>query len=184
MSCEQFEDSIMKHIDGEINDIENNRLMKHLRECAECSRKLEELKSIMGTLEQTDVIEPPFDLEQTVMEKVKKLDVYNKKLKEKKLMMSYFAALMIFTVILLLSAILFRENLSEFMLFIGIPKPVTYMVYGYLTGLGSFIVMVASCIKELKDEIADFNYLLAGLFAIVLITKIYEINSAQRKNEG
>lgn len=182
MNCEQYEEYIMKHLDGEINDIENNRLMKHIDECDACARKLEDLKGVMDSLEQTDIIEPPCDLEQVVMEKIKMLDSYNKKLNEKRLLLSYFIVTMMFTVLLILAAVLFRENIFTFMLGIGIPETISYVVYGYLAGLGSFIIMVASCIAEFKDEITDFYYLLIGMLAITLFTKTYEINSMQKKS--
>lgn len=183
MNCELYEDSIMKNLDGEIDDIENNRLMKHLSECNECRRKLEDLKNIMSAIEQTDIIEPPCDLEQTVMEKVKRLDIYNKRIKEKKIIASYFIAIMMFSAILVLSAILFKENIFGFMLVVGAPKSVTYMVYEYLSGLDSIIAIAVSCIKVLKGEIADFNYLLLGMLAIIFMEKVYEINLLQRRKE-
>lgn len=182
MNCEPFSTLIMKYMDGEINDVEHGQLKHHLSECNVCNKEFTELKNVMDVLDNKDVIEPPSDFEKTVMQKIELLDIYNKKLKEKKLMALYFIWSMAFTILAVLAAVLFRDNILGFMLSAGVPIAVSYTIYSVLTSIGSFIELAVSLITYLKSALNDFYYLLVGLVAITFMSKFHEISLLHRRD--
>lgn len=182
MNCEPFSTLIMKYMDGEINDVEHGQLKHHLSECNVCNKEFTELKNVMDVLDNKDVIEPPSDFEKTVMQKIELLDIYNKKLKEKKLMALYFIWSMAFTILAVLAAVLFRDNILGFMLSTGVPITVSYTIYSVLTSIGSFIELAVSLITYLKSALNDFYYLLVGLVAITFMSKFHEISLLHRRD--
>lgn len=71
MNCNNYNESIMKYFDGSLNDIESAQLKQHLKVCMKCNAEFEDMKVILTTLENGDMIEPPEDFEFKVMEKIK-----------------------------------------------------------------------------------------------------------------
>lgn len=182
MSCKPFDAYIMKYMDGEINDLERTQLMRHISECSMCNLEFQQLTSIMGVLNEQSNIEPPDDFEAAVMHKVNLLDIYNKKQKEKKLMLLYFISSMTLTFLVLALGVIFKRHVLDFMLSIGVPADAAYGVYGVLARVDSFIKIAAVVITYINKTFADFYYLLVGLFAIVFMSKLYEYSAVQRFN--
>lgn len=184
MNCKAYNEHIMKYMDKVITAAEQIELDKHLQECDACSLEFNELKSIVNVLEEESSVEPPEDFEDIVMKKINVLQIYNKKQREKRLLASYFVASIAFTVISLLLAVLFRENILGFMLAVGMPDWLAYTVYGFLTRIDLLIVYVVYGMTSLKIVFSDFYYLLIGLFVITLMSKMYEIKSIGSNNKA
>jgi hypothetical protein len=79
MNCNISDDYIMKHFDGNINDIESAQLKQHLKTCTKCNESFKSMEEIVGLLENDNVIEPPKDFEEKVMAKVTSLELVRKK---------------------------------------------------------------------------------------------------------
>ena len=71
MTCNDNNDRIMRYFDGTLNDIESAKMKQHLKGCLKCNAEYEDMKEILSTLENGDLIEPPEDFELKVMEKIK-----------------------------------------------------------------------------------------------------------------
>lgn len=184
MSCKPYDESIMKYIDGELNDIEQARLMRHVSECEACRSELEDLKNLFDALEKNEELEPPADMQASIMEKVCALDIYNKKLKVKKLAMVCFASTAAITTLILALALVFRNNILDLMLNMGVPVKAAYWTYGMLARISAEISLIYGYVSYIKNLLADFYYIFAGLFIIALMSKIYEINGIGKINNG
>lgn len=184
MSCKPYDELIMKYIDGELNDIEQARLMHHVNRCESCRSELEDLKNIFDALEKNEEIEPPDDMQASIMDKVCALDIYNKKLRVKKIAMICFASTAAITTIIFALAIVFRNNILDLMLDMGVPVEAAYWTYGALARISAEFALIYGYVSYIKNLFADFYYIFAGLFIIALMSKIYEINGIVKINNG
>ncbi|ODM27524.1 zf-HC2 domain-containing protein [Acetivibrio mesophilus] len=184
MNCERYNEYIMKYMDGVITEAEQIELDKHLKQCNACNLEFSELKSIVSVLEEEIPIEPPADFENTVMKKINALNIYDKKQRRKKVLISYFMFGFAFWVVSLMFAVFCRESILGLMLGVGLPESFSYSVYGLLTRIDLLIAFVVYGTTSLKSAFSDFYYLLIGLFVIVLMSKMYEINSVRLTQKG
>jgi len=58
MTCQDYEDLLTGYVDEELSDDQRRGVESHLRECADCSRQLEELASIKEHLTMIKFKEP------------------------------------------------------------------------------------------------------------------------------
>lgn len=70
MNCEIYGGYMMKHFDGDINDIESAQLKNHLKMCMKCKGEFEELQEILCDVHAACVVEPPPDFEEKVMNRI------------------------------------------------------------------------------------------------------------------
>jgi predicted anti-sigma-YlaC factor YlaD len=70
MKCKDYSDLIQKAMDGEINDIENARLMQHIKTCKKCKEEYSIMNDIDSFLDEALQIEPPKDFDSLVMDKI------------------------------------------------------------------------------------------------------------------
>ncbi len=78
MSCKVAESLMMRHFDGDLNDIESARLKQHLKVCPECSREFNELSEVLSQVESCE-IEPPVGFETEIMNRVSSFEAIRKK---------------------------------------------------------------------------------------------------------
>ncbi|TYQ17664.1 UNVERIFIED_CONTAM: hypothetical protein Cloal_0022 [Acetivibrio alkalicellulosi] len=183
MSCEPFEILMMKHMDGDITDIEYKKLKKHIDECSTCKNEFDTFENICYELKEP-LIDPPLAFETEVMKKLENLNLYNKKLKEKRILAAYFISSMLFSILAICIAVIYKEHVYNFMIYINIPLGFASNIYGLLERIAVFFDIASTFIFYLNSIFVDMLYLLIGLVSIIFMSKIYE--SAQvakvRKN--
>ncbi|NLD46590.1 MAG: hypothetical protein GX660_05250, partial [Clostridiaceae bacterium] len=155
MSCKPYDEFIMKYIDGELNDIEQAKLIQHVSECEACRSEFEDLKNVLGALEKSKELEPPADLQTSIMAKVCAIDIYNKKSREKKLMMLYFISTITLTILILSLALIFKNNILDLMLYMEVPVEAAYWTYGVLTRISAEAAMIYGYVLYFKNLLAD-----------------------------
>lgn len=74
MNCDAYRDLMMMHFDGNINDVDFARLKQHMNACASCKSEFMQLESILNSLEEGEIVEPPSDFESQVMTRIKTLE--------------------------------------------------------------------------------------------------------------
>jgi predicted anti-sigma-YlaC factor YlaD len=74
VKCSSTRDLMMRHFDGEFNDIESAKMKQHLKYCKECMYEFEELKSIFSVIELSGDVTPPEGFEQAVMSKIHSIE--------------------------------------------------------------------------------------------------------------
>ena len=61
MNFKHPEEELSSYVSGELNDAERNQIEEHLRNCAECTEKVEEIRHLNEVLNEADSLEPsPF----------------------------------------------------------------------------------------------------------------------------
>jgi hypothetical protein len=169
----------MKHMDDELSDTEYAQLVSHTKECIHCRRELEDLKNITGILNIKEEIELPCELQDSVMQRVRSLDIYNKKIREKRLMAVYFVSAMVVSLVMIVLGTVFRDSILDMMINVGVPISVAHFLYGGLTRLAVEVQIAYETVIYFKSRASDFYYVLVGLAAITFMSKIYEINGMQ-----
>ncbi|KUO48975.1 MAG: hypothetical protein APF76_10095 [Desulfitibacter sp. BRH_c19] len=71
MRCEQIQNLLSMYIDGETTVEETVIIKEHLSECIECQKEYEDLKTVLSLFNTLEPIEPPDDLRDSIMAKVK-----------------------------------------------------------------------------------------------------------------
>lgn len=120
MNCCQIKNQIMKHFDGELNDIETAQLKQHFKSCAECGNEYEELSKIFKIIETNNGMEPPADFEMQVMKKVNALEKSKRKRYDTFLISLYsVTAVSLIILSVMFMAGLRQLNVFEFMEYVG-----------------------------------------------------------------
>jgi len=104
VNCSSFRELMMKHFDGDFNDIENARMKQHLKHCKECMYEFEDLKSIFSVIEMSGDVTPPEDFEQAVMSRIYSLESARMKRMSVVLVIIYNLAVLVAIGILMLFA--------------------------------------------------------------------------------
>src|SRR5438046_2765576 len=61
MNFTHAEEELSSYVSGELSEAERSEIEEHLRNCSECSQKVEEIRHLNGVLSEADVLEPsPF----------------------------------------------------------------------------------------------------------------------------
>ena len=58
MTCRDNKDLIMAYLDGELDDTQKKVLQEHLTQCTQCSKELEEFKSLKSMTDNINLSEP------------------------------------------------------------------------------------------------------------------------------
>jgi predicted anti-sigma-YlaC factor YlaD len=83
---------IMKHFDGEGNDIEEVQFRQHLKSCKSCSDEFSSMEAIFAALGTQTDIEPPANFEAMVMDKVGIIEKQRRENNSRWLVLIYNAA--------------------------------------------------------------------------------------------
>lgn len=75
MKCNRYQELLMRHFDGDLNNEEQELLQQHLNGCPGCRNLYGDLHHILTPLETAAPVEPHPGLEKMVLERVKKLPV-------------------------------------------------------------------------------------------------------------
>ena len=59
MACKKFKEKIILHLYGELDQEDTEKLMRHVKECVECSEDLEYTKKVFHVLDKTKTEEVP-----------------------------------------------------------------------------------------------------------------------------
>ncbi len=71
MSCERYLDLLSARLDGALTQEEERELMQHLQDCDACRAIARELEDIHSALAETPQVQPPKELAQGVMERIR-----------------------------------------------------------------------------------------------------------------
>ena len=63
MKCDEIRDELVKFIDNEVSDEMRETIRTHLNDCADCSRELDSLRSVMAVCQHWKDISPSRDWE-------------------------------------------------------------------------------------------------------------------------
>jgi negative regulator of sigma E activity len=69
--CESVQDDLKAFLDGELGWLRRRRVGRHLRECGECGRVLDELRGVSESIRSAEEIEASPDLEKRVLAQLK-----------------------------------------------------------------------------------------------------------------
>ncbi|MDQ2086679.1 hypothetical protein RBH29_09605 [Herbivorax sp. ANBcel31] len=173
-NCELFSTLITKHLDGNISDCERNQLMNHVSCCKSCKDEYEKYNSILYVLNEKTEIEPPETFESDVMKKIQIANLNEKKSKEKSLLKLYFVASMMFTIMLTLASVAFKEQFLNIMLYTNLPSQYAYGIYEFLEVLEVFFNVVQGVFIYLNVYLSDMYFMLIGLATLVFVSKAYQ----------
>lgn len=70
MQCNEISGLMMKYLDGDISETELKALEKHNLSCISCNNEFEALKKAVSLVEALPDIDPPYDFEAKVMERI------------------------------------------------------------------------------------------------------------------
>lgn len=183
MKCNEADNLIMKHMDGELNDIENIQLMKHLDECQSCKNEFKNVSCILKSLNEKIEVEPPEDFEKSIMMKVEVIDVHKKKNVERNLLIGYFMASMTIAIFFIIVGTLYKDSISSIMTYVGISKTIVHGTYNVFVTIDNFLKLLKHGLVFSGYFIGDMYYVGVGLVTIVLFSKMYETFKAQSSSK-
>lgn len=176
MNCELSKEYIMKHFDGERNDIEEVQLKQHLKSCSSCNDEFNCMEEIFKAIETQTEVEPPANFEAMVMEKVGVIEKQRSETYSRRIVFLYNAA----TVISIILLLVFVADLKQVSLFNAFQKISEYFssfssatsaVFGVVSDIfrligGALYVVLDVAFSIFKSYYYVFLALVVMLFAI------------------
>jgi hypothetical protein len=183
MNCELAKDYMMRHFDGEQNDIEYAKIKHHISSCAECRDEFLAMSAIMTNLNENSMVEPPPDFKAGVMKGIDLLEEKRSRRMGIGIIIVYnLAAIMSILMITLFGGIfsgngIFQgsEGIARAADFIYGTAAVAFDIltdmFGLLKGLFGVAVMI-------KEAVVDtYYFVIVGFFALVL--SVYRVMTMQ-----
>lgn len=161
MNCQTSNDYIMKHFDGEINDIEEAQFRQHLKTCTKCSEEFNCMSEIFGSLEASSTVEPPEGFEASVMEKVGKVELARKEKNTRMLVLLYNGA----TVVSIILLMIFVADLKQVSVFNAFEK------------IGQYFGSFTSAAAAVFGVVGDIFRLLAGVVGVIIDVAVSIVKS-------
>lgn len=186
MNCKLSGEYIMKFFDGDLNDIENSHLQRHLKACERCKREFESMKEIFDSLGQTNVIEPPEDFEERVMEKIYSMEMTNKSKSELSFAFLYTGvAFILMIALVIINEVLRYVDFHEVVLKFGTVADFLPML---LNAARNFLVFVSGIQKGLHQAAAavadSFSFVFQISAGILLMIYGVLTRRAKQTNGG
>lgn len=75
MNCDKYFELMQRDLDGELSEIEQKMLQKHIDQCPSCKEEYAALRRVVGLFEDAEVLEPPLTLKHLIMSEVRKLEI-------------------------------------------------------------------------------------------------------------
>ncbi len=72
MKCMEVMQKINKYYDEKLSDIDIHKINKHLQKCSNCRNEYNEMKNIYRILSNHQIVNPPEDFTQNVMDRINK----------------------------------------------------------------------------------------------------------------
>jgi hypothetical protein len=173
----------MKYLDSELSDSEHAQLIHHINKCDNCCAEFQQYNSIKKALEEDEEIEPPENFEIKVMNKIKAIENSAKLIKEKRLVILYFVASIIFSLGIIICSVFLKDYILEFMKYVGVPTGITYTIYGILSNIGYMLMVLIRLIYCFNSMYSETYYVFLGLFVIAAMSKIYGNNEVKCKKD-
>jgi predicted anti-sigma-YlaC factor YlaD len=152
MNCELSKEYIMKHFDGERNDIEEAQLKQHLKSCSSCNDEFNCMEEIFKAIETQTEVEPPANFEAMVMEKVGVIEKQRSETYSKRIVLLYNAA----TVISIILLLVFVADLKQVSLFNAFQK------------ISEYFSSFSSATSAVLGVVNDIFRLIGGALFVVL----------------
>ncbi|MTI67104.1 MAG: zf-HC2 domain-containing protein [Firmicutes bacterium] len=181
MDCNKASMLIMKYLDKDITEKEQNKLTKHLEVCSECREEFNLLNDTFEIVEDLEDVEPPKDIEKKVMASIDK-----GKYKKKSYKNLIYLIVSAFSVLSLSTYFIFRK------LTLSIPGLISDFSNFFIESIVKFVSFIvvntintSDLLVGLVKLISKFTLilpivLLVFLFNLVIlelcIVKIYNIN--------
>ncbi|MFB9325519.1 anti-sigma factor family protein [Paenibacillus aurantiacus] len=67
MNCQEVMDDMQRQLDGDLDDLESEALMTHLRHCPDCAAMFERLQLLSSGLENLPKVTPPYSLVDAIL---------------------------------------------------------------------------------------------------------------------
>lgn len=83
MSCDKYQEYIMRYFDQDLNDIEDLQCKHHLKSCMDCSKLFRTLKETIQLVCEEGKINPPDDFTINVMGKIEEFEAIRSKKTER-----------------------------------------------------------------------------------------------------
>lgn len=131
MQCREISDLMMKYFDGNINEIELERLTKHNKGCRQCADEFDALKEAIFAVEDMPELEIPEGFETRIMGKIMDQKAY-----------SINPHVLLFWLIGILGLLVFTANITA------------YYVVPYLRDCGIFLIVHNAAIYVLSNASA------------------------------
>ncbi|MEY9091708.1 zf-HC2 domain-containing protein [Paenibacillus sp. RC84] len=74
MNCKEVKELMQRDLDGDLNDLERQRLNQHVQQCSECGTMLQRLRMLSKELENLPKIMPPFSIVDSILPQLERLD--------------------------------------------------------------------------------------------------------------
>lgn len=151
MNCEMSKNYIMKHFDGEGNDIEEVQFRQHLKSCKSCSDEFSSMEAIFAALGTQTDIEPPANFEAMVMDKVGIIEKQRRENNSRWLVLIYNAA----TVLSIIFLLIFVADLKQVSVFNAFEK------------IGEYFNSFSSATAAVIGVVRDILILIGGALMVV-----------------
>ncbi|WP_068774324.1 anti-sigma factor [Paenibacillus sp. FJAT-26967] len=79
MNCKEVKELMQRDLDGDLNDLERQRLTQHTQQCPECSAMLQRLRMLSRELENLPKVRPSFSIVDSILPQLEQLDQELKK---------------------------------------------------------------------------------------------------------
>ncbi|MFS0839681.1 zf-HC2 domain-containing protein [Paenibacillus sp. 1P03SA] len=74
MNCREVKELMQRDLDGDLNDLERQRLNQHVQQCSECGTMLQRLRMLSKELENLPKVMPPFSIVDSILPQLERLD--------------------------------------------------------------------------------------------------------------
>ncbi len=152
MNCELSKEYMMKHFDGERNDLEELQLKQHLASCSTCNDEFNCMEEIFKAIETQTEVEPPANFEAMVMEKVGVIEKQRSETYSRRIVFLYNAA----TVISIILLLVFVADLKQVSLFNAFQK------------ISEYFSSFSSATSAVLGVVSDIFRLIGGALFVVL----------------
>jgi hypothetical protein len=173
MNCNDYSDSIMRYFDSNLNDIESAQLKQHLKVCKKCSCEFEDMRLILSSLENDNIIEPPEDFEMKVMDRIKALQPSVNSVPESTIKFiygftSFLLILLLFMFTLNMMGPGLLESITSRFTALNSIFDIVISIRGFLGAIFSFIGDLSNTIIKMLIVIAKTYYYIIILAAVML----------------
>ncbi|MVO99484.1 anti-sigma factor [Paenibacillus lutrae] len=79
MNCKEVKELMQRDLDGDLNDLERQRLAQHTQQCPECGAMLQRLRMLSRELENLPKVRPSFSIVDSILPQLEQLDQELKK---------------------------------------------------------------------------------------------------------
>ena len=172
LSCQQWDETMMRYFDHLSNDLEAAALEEHIHQCNRCEEQFNNLSEILGSLEQAEEVDPPEEFESNVMSMINAY-AFRKREETRKCQMVLIIGILIILSIPLVIFGMMVSNLNSFRIIVDIGNRIN--------NLSNLWTITSVLIPSLNRFLADLDVLLIKLILATIIIYLCLVSVTKSK---